>query len=91
MAKSKAENLIKKLQECSTLGQADPILTNLNARPSARKIIETAIILNNSQDPAQRSHAFDFMKTGIKELEDDIHKLDESILNVSVRRYPRPE
>jgi len=71
LTKSKPDNLIKKLQECSTLGQADPILTKLNAGPSVKKLVETALILNNSQDPAQRSHAFSFMEVAIKELEDD--------------------
>ena len=63
--------LIKKLQECSTIGQADPILTRLNAGPAVKKLVETAIILSNSQDPQQRSHAYSFMESAIKELEDD--------------------
>ena len=67
--------LIKKLQECSTIGQADPILTKLGAGPAVKKLVETAIILSNSQDPQQRTHAFSFMETAIKELEDD--KLNE--------------
>jgi len=67
--------LIKKLQECSTIGQADPILTRLNAGPAVKKLVETAIILSNSQDPQQRSHAYSFMESAIKELEDeDDHK-----------------
>lgn len=73
------KSLIKKLQECSTLGQADPILTKLGAGHAVKKLVETAIILNNSQDPQQRSHAFSFMESAIKELEndEDDHKLDE--------------
>jgi len=63
--------LIKKLQECSTIGQADPILTRLGAGAAVKKLVETAIILSNSQDPQQRSHAFSFMESAIKELEDD--------------------
>ena len=51
------------------MGQADPILTRLGAGPSAKKLVETAIILSNSQDPQQRTHAFSFMETAIKELE----------------------
>lgn len=62
--------LIKKLQECSTIGQADPILTKLGAGPAVKKLVETAIILNNSQDPQQRSHAYSFMESAIRELED---------------------
>ena len=64
-------NLIKKLQECSTLGQADPILTRLGAGPAVKKLVETALILSHSSDPQQRSHAFSFMESAIKELEDD--------------------
>lgn len=62
--------LIKKLQECSTIGQADPILTKLGAGPAVKKLVETAIILSNSQDPQQRSHAYSFMESAIKEIED---------------------
>lgn len=67
-------NLLKKLQECSTIAQADPILLQLNAGPAVKKLVETAIILNNSTDPQQRSHAFSFMESAIKEMEDDEHK-----------------
>jgi len=66
--------LIKRLQECATIGQADPILTKLGAGPAVKKLVETAIILNNSQDPQQRSHAYSFMESAIKELEDDEDK-----------------
>lgn len=69
--------LIQKLQECSTLGQADPILTKLGAGPAVKKLVETAIVLNNSQDPQQRSHAYSFMESAIKELEDDKSKIHE--------------
>ena len=63
--------LIKKLQECATIGQADPILTKLNAGPAVKKLVETAIILSNSPDQQQRNHAYSFMESAIKELEDD--------------------
>jgi len=63
--------LLKKLQECSTIGQADPILTKLGAGPAVKKLVETAIILSNSQDPQQRSHAFQFMESAIKEMENN--------------------
>lgn len=79
MAKLKRDKLIKKLQECSTLGQADPILTKLDAGHAIKKLVETAIILNNSQDPTQRTHAFSFMESAIKQLEtdDSEHKIEE--------------
>ena len=63
--------LIKQLQECSTIGQADPILTRLGASLSVKKLVETSIILSNSPDQQQRNHAFSFMETAIRELEDD--------------------
>ncbi len=72
--------LIKKLQECATIGQADPILTRLGAGPAVKKLVETAIILSNSQDPQQRSHAYSFMESAIKELEDDDEKLHEEVM-----------
>lgn len=61
--------LTKKLQECTTIGEANPILTKLGAGPAVKKLVETAIILNNSQDPQQRSHAYSFMESAIRELD----------------------
>ena len=61
--------LIKQLQECSTIGQADPILTRLGAGPAVKKLVETALILSNSQDPQQRNHAYSFMESAMRELE----------------------
>jgi hypothetical protein len=69
-------SLIKKLQECATIGQADPILTKLNAGPAVKKLVETAIILSNSPDQQQRNHAYSFMESAIRELEDDDDKDD---------------
>lgn len=68
--------LVKKLQECSTIGQADPILAKLGAGPAVKKLVETAIILNNSTDAQQRSHAFSFMESAVREIEDN-EKLHE--------------
>ena len=65
--------LIKRLQECSTIGQADPILTRLGAGPAVKKLVETALILSNSQDPQQRNHAYAFMESAIKELEKQLY------------------
>jgi len=66
----KSLRLIKKLQECATMGQADPILTKLGAGPAVKKLVETALVLSNSQDVQQRNHAYSFMESAIKELED---------------------
>jgi len=52
------------------MGQADPILTRLGAGPAVKKLVETALALSSSQDPQQRNHAYSFMESAIKELED---------------------
>ncbi len=52
------------------MGQADPILTRLGAGPAVKKLVETELVLSNSQDPQQRNHAYSFMESAIKELED---------------------
>ncbi len=52
------------------MGQADPILTRLGAGPAVKKLVETALVLANSQDPQQRNHAYSFMESAIRELED---------------------
>ncbi len=61
-------DLISKLKECTTLGQADPILSQLGAGAAVKKLVETSIILSNSSDRQQRSHAFSFMEAAIHEL-----------------------
>jgi len=61
----------RKLQGCRTCEEARPILETLKARPSARKLVETAIQLKQSKDPRQQSYGLDFMQTAIRELEDD--------------------
>ncbi len=53
------------------MGQADPILTKLNAGPAVKKLVETALALSNSPDPQQRNHAYSFMESAIRELEDE--------------------
>ena len=53
------------------MGQADPILTRLGAGPAVKKLVETALALSSSQDPQQRNHAYSFMESAIKELENE--------------------
>ena len=53
------------------MGQADPILTKLGAGPAVKKLVETALALSSSADPQQRNHAYSFMESAIKELEDE--------------------
>ena len=68
----------KELQACRTCEEARPILETLKARPSARKLVETAIQLKQSKDPRQQSYGLDFMQTAIRELEDDDEKTKEA-------------
>ncbi len=58
------------------MGQADPILTRLGAGPAVKKLVETALALSSSQDPQQRNHAYSFMESAIKELEDGVDNRD---------------
>lgn len=62
---------MKKLQECTSMQEANPILEKLRAGPAVKKLVETALILSNSTDPQQRGHAYSFMTSALKELEDD--------------------
>jgi len=61
------------------MGQADPILTKLNAGPAVKKLVETALALSSSQDPQQRNHAYSFMESAIKELEGENRGADAGL------------
>ena len=74
------------------MGQADPILTRLNAGPAVKKLVETALVLSNSQDAQQRNHAYSFMESAIKELEDDKeYKLEEEEKDVKSEKVREEE
>lgn len=60
---------IQRLRECNTFAQAEPILTSLKAGPSARKLVETAILLKVSPDVRQRQYGEEMFATAVKELE----------------------
>lgn len=64
----------QKLRSCRTCAEAQPILETLKARPSERKLIETAIQLSQSRDPRQQSYGEDFFITAFREMEDDHDK-----------------
>ena len=64
------------------MGQADPILTRLGAGPAVKKLVETALVLSNSSDPQQRNHAYSFMESAIRELEN---------ADVEDHNHPDPE
>jgi len=53
------------------MGQADIILDKLRAGPAVKKLVETSIALSHSADAQQRNHAFSFMESALRELEDD--------------------
>jgi len=78
-------DLIQKLKECTTMGQADPIMSQLRLTSAQKKLVETSIILNNSPDSQQRNHAFSFMEVVIKELELGSHQSSHQI-----SPYPNP-
>ncbi len=58
---------MNKLQECSTLQEAEKFLRG--ATPTFRKTVETAILLKQHPDPAQRVLGESFMQIAIKELD----------------------
>jgi len=60
-----------KIRNCRSCAEAQPILETLRVRPSQRKLIETAIQLNQSNDPRQQSHGEDFFITAFREIDDD--------------------
>lgn len=62
----------RKLRECRTCEEARPILETLKVRPSARKLIETAIQLNQSRDPRQQSYGEEFMLTAFREIQEAV-------------------
>lgn len=64
-------NLIRHLRECTSVREAAPILSKLKAGPGIRKLVETSMLLSNSNDPQQRDHAYGFMDKAIQEILDN--------------------
>ncbi len=60
---------IHKLRECTSLSQADSILSETRAGPAIRKLVETGILLKNHPDKQQREYGDSFIKSAIQELE----------------------
>lgn len=56
-----------KLQECRSLTEAEPFLRGKG--PALRKIVETAILLQNHPNPQQQQIGNQFMATAIQELD----------------------
>ena len=64
-------NVLKKLQECSCAQDSLPILNSIKAKPALRRVVETAIELQQSKDPRQQHFAHNFWVTAKQEMEDD--------------------
>lgn len=64
-------NVLKKLQECTCAQDALPILNSMKAKPAFRRVVETAIELQQSKDPRQQHYANNFWVTAKQEMEDD--------------------
>lgn len=60
---------MKKLQECTTLQEAQPLLRGKSS--TFRKVVETAILLRAHPDPNQRAIGEQFMSSAIQEMDKD--------------------
>jgi len=62
---------IKKLRECTSIAEADQILTSVKAGPGIRKLVETGVMLKNHPDSQQRQYGQSFINSAIQELDDE--------------------
>lgn len=62
---------IRKLQEVSTVSEAEVILRENKAGPAVRRLVETGIALKNHADPNQRQLGQSFILDAIREVEED--------------------
>ena len=60
--------MIKSLKECKSIQEAEPLLKN--ARPSLRKVVETAFQLLNHPNPQQQEFGRGFLATAMREMDD---------------------
>ena len=68
---------IRKLQEVSTVSEAEVILRENKAGPAVRRLVETGIALKNHADPNQRQLGATFILDAIREVEEDDDKIKE--------------
>lgn len=61
--------LAHKLQECTSIDQAEPILRQLKAGPAVRKLTETAMLLKNHPDKTQQQYGVSFLNSVIQEMD----------------------
>ncbi len=60
---------ISKLRECTSIAEADGILSSVRAGPAIKKLVETGILLRNHPDKQQREYGLSFINSAIQELE----------------------
>lgn len=60
---------IHKLRECTSIAEADSILSRARAGPAVKKLVETGILLRNHPDKQQREYGLSFINSAIQELE----------------------
>ncbi len=68
---------IHKLRECTSIAEADTILSKARAGPAVRKLVETGILLKNNPDRAQRDYGSSFINSAIQELDAKLDKDEE--------------
>ena len=68
---------ISKLRECTSIAEADSILSKVRAGPAIRKLVETGILLRNHPDKQQREYGLSFINSAIQEAEDKLDKDEE--------------
>jgi len=62
---------ISKLRECTSIAEADSILSSVKAGPGIRKLVETGVMLKNHPDAQQRQYGQGFINSAIQELDAD--------------------
>lgn len=62
---------IQKLRECTSIAEADSILSSVRAGPAIRKLVETGVMLKNHPDAQQRQYGQGFINSAIQELDAD--------------------
>ena len=68
---------IHKLRECTSIAEADVILSKARAGPAVRKLVETGILLKNNPDRAQREYGTSFINSAIQEMDAKVDKDEE--------------
>ena len=62
-------SIISKLRECTSIAEADGILSQARAGPAVRKLVETGILLRNHPDKQQREYGLSFINSAIQEVD----------------------